>query len=190
MSEKDKELWQKIEKKACRSLKKSSEDETNKTKMTKNKSKVIDFDRVKDCYMINIKKNFKIDNDPRSIDAIFDTKDGRMVFVEFKNGKLSPKNVLEKLYDSVLINNDLLGISIGKLRKDGIFILVYNPGSAEELQNMVASNANESIKRMKIGRFEGYIFKKVYSFTKDQFEDWIEENGVYFPNLYKSNFSK
>lgn len=48
MSEKDKELWQKIEKKACRSLKKSSEDETNKTKMTKNKSKVIDFDRVKD----------------------------------------------------------------------------------------------------------------------------------------------
>lgn len=59
MSEKDKELWQKIEKKACRSLKKSSEDETNKTKMTKNKSKVIDFDRVKDCYMINIKKILK-----------------------------------------------------------------------------------------------------------------------------------
>lgn len=190
MSEKDKELWQKIEEKACRSLKKTSEDEANKIKMTKNKNKVIDFDRVKDCYMINIKKNFKIDNDPRSIDAIFDTEDGRMVFVEFKNGKLSPKNVLEKLYDSVLINNDLLEISIGKLRQDGVFILVYNPGSLEKIEDILASKARKPLKRMQIGKFKGYIFKEVYSLTKDQFEDWIEKNGVYFPNLYKNNFVK
>lgn len=43
---------------------------------------------------------------------------------------------------------------------------------------------------MQIGKFKGYIFKEVYSLTKDQFEDWIEKNGVYFPNLYKNNFSK
>lgn len=190
MSEKDKELWQKIEKKACRSLKKTSEDETNKIKMTKNKNKVIDFDRVKDSYMINLKKNFEINNVPRSIDAIFDTKDGRLVFVEFKNGKISPKNVLEKLYDSVLINNDLLEISIGKLRQDGVFILVYNPGSLEKIEDILSSKAKKPLKRMQIGRFKGYIFKEVYSLTKDQFEDWIEKNGVYFPNLYKSNFVK
>lgn len=75
--------------------------------MTNSEIQVINFDKVKESYI----SEMKLPNTPCSNDALYIGKDEKIFFVEFKNGVMKKEkifNVYYKIYDSLLIFNDIV----------------------------------------------------------------------------------
>ena len=148
--------------------------------------KVINFDAVKKEYM----KDLGVSEVPCSIDALYTNDNENYYFIEFKNGIVKPKiyNIYNKIYDSLLIFNDITNSTISFCRKNVRFILVYN----EEKNNQVIDKENSSIQatpsKNKIAKsfsnkakkkfimfglekFEKLYFKEVFTYTEKEFEN-------------------
>ena len=81
--------------------------------MTKSERTAVNFDGVKEEYI----KNLSLIKVPKSNDALFMSKDNKLIFVEFKNGFMDDKkkfDVRKKIYDSVIILTDILNLGISK----------------------------------------------------------------------------
>lgn len=95
------------------------------TSMTNSEIQVINFDKVKESYI----RNMSLSSTPCSSDALYIGKDEKLFFVEFKNGVMNKNkiyNVYNKIYDSLLIFNDIVQKNISFCRENLCFILVYN----------------------------------------------------------------
>ena len=154
--------------------------------MTDSQIQVINFDKVKDCYI----KNLALSNTPCSNDALYFGKDNKIFFVEFKNGVLDERprrnfNLCKKIYDSLLIFNDIVNKNISFCRKNLYFILVYNESKnrreackteQEESSKAIISKkihkkAKKKFVRFGLDRFEKLYFKEVFTYTESEFED-------------------
>lgn len=152
--------------------------------MTDSEIQVINFDRVKEIYI----KDLNLSNTPCSNDALYIGKDKKIVFVEFKNGIMnSPKifNVYNKIYDSLLIFNDIVKENISFCRQNMYFVLVYNEGKNLNIANnvkqedsskaviskFVHKKANKKFVRFGLERFEKLYFKEVFTYTESEFQD-------------------
>ncbi|MCI9050646.1 MAG: hypothetical protein HFI05_01780 [Lachnospiraceae bacterium] len=154
--------------------------------MIESEIKVINFDAVKKEYM----KDMGVSEVPCSIDALYTNDNENYYFIEFKNGIVKPKiyNIYNKIYDSLLIFNDITNSTISFCRKNVRFILVYN----EEKNNQVIDKENSSIQatpsKNKIAKsfsnkakkkfimfglekFEKLYFKEVFTYTEKEFEN-------------------
>ncbi len=154
--------------------------------MIESEIKVINFDAVKKEYM----KDMGVSEVPCSIDALYTNDNENYYFIEFKNGIVKPKiyNIYNKIYDSLLIFNDITNCTISFCRKNVRFILVYN----EEKNNQVIDKENSSIQatpsKNKIAKsfsnkakkkfimfglekFEKLYFKEVFTYTEKEFEN-------------------
>ena len=93
--------------------------------MTLSTREVINFDGVKEEYI----KSLRINEAPKSNDALFDDGKDCLVFVEFKNGYMDRRKqfaVQKKVYDSMLIFTDITSTGISFMRDHMKYILVYN----------------------------------------------------------------
>lgn len=155
--------------------------------MTESQIEVINFDRVKDDYI----RDMKLSAVPCSNDALYAENAGDFTFIEFKNGKMNKQkvyNVFYKIYDSLLIFNDIIKEDISYCRKHVSFILVYNEQKNMEIKAS-DTGIQESPSRIAIGkyfneqkakkrfirfnleRFEKLYFKEVYTYTEKEFEE-------------------
>lgn len=154
--------------------------------MTDSQIQVINFDKVKDGYI----KNLALSNTPCSNDALYFGKDNKIFFVEFKNGVLDERprrnfNLCKKIYDSLLIFNDIVNKNISFCRENLYFILVYNESKnrreacrteQEESSKAIISKkihkkAKKKFVRFGLDRFEKLYFKEVFTYTESEFED-------------------
>ena len=180
-------------------LKKTSKDEHDngfKLYLTESCLNVINFDVVKDKYA----KPFHLEYCPRSCDALFQSTDC-YVFVEFKAGKITKQKqyqILQKIYDSLLIFSDISHLTIGELRNEAEFILVYDEkanldntdpelkekstqriqesASLKQFEKTIAGFAKKEITCFGLGFFEKYCFKRVHTFSEKEFDEYLKSN--------------
>lgn len=169
-------------------LKETSFDSSNKEYMTQSAIEVINFDKLKEKFVQEIKSNSE--RKFCSNDALFFCNDDEIYMIEFKNGKIDDKviyNLYWKNYDSVLIYMHYNLKDIKSIKDNLNYILVYNEdknpnteGTDEKIshsksRNMIgqnfAKNAKEEFAQFSLGHFKNYTFKEVYTLTTKQFEE-------------------
>ncbi len=156
--------------------------------MTESSLAVVNFDHVKDEYI----RDLSLCENPRSNDALFIHPDGKMVFIEFKNGFMDRGKCFDvrgKIFDSMLIVTDIINKGISYTRENIDYILVYNQESNfENTINCPSKHVQESKSRDEIGkrlmalgggdqikfgleRFKKYCFKNVFTYTEKEFQE-------------------
>lgn len=155
--------------------------------MTESLLEVVNFDNVKNDYI----RNMKLSVVPCSNDALYKGEAENYTFIEFKNGKMSKQkifNVFYKIYDSLLIFNDIIKENISYCREHVNFILVYNeqknvvvkeddrgiqesPSKIAIGKYFIEQKANKKFIRFNLERFEKRYFNEVYTYTEKEFEE-------------------
>ncbi len=158
-------------------------DSGNVVYMTQSEVQVVNFDKVKEKYI----KGMKLKGTPCSIDALYISETGEYSFVEFKNGVMKAEkiyNVYNKIYDSLLIFNDIIQTNISFCRENVNFILVYN-GSKNPEEGTSESNDSSRVKiakhftnkagkhfvRYNMDKYKKIYFKDVFTYTEEEFEN-------------------
>lgn len=170
-------------------------DMNNISYMTDSDRSAVNFDDVKQDYV----KNLSLSETPKSNDALFLSKDNKLIFVEFKNGYVDSGKeyaVRRKIYDSIIILTDILNVKISCLKKEMEYILVYNESAnpyqkraSGARQQLVQHSASfdgfaKALSRMAntehvgfgIRMFENYCFSKVHTYTEAEFERYLQDN--------------
>lgn len=156
--------------------------------MTESLLPAVDFDKVKDAYISAL----SITDKPKSNDALFINSEGKEIFIEFKNGYIGNKKfeLRKKVYDSVLIYTDIIHKGISYTRQYVDYILVYNEEKNKTDKEKLKTNIQNSKSRDRIAKglsklggtnyikfgleiFKYYCFKGVYTYTKDEFDEFL-----------------
>ena len=182
-------------------LKETSADKRDATScayMTQSDILAVDFDEVKKRYV----ESLGLSVVPMSNDALFHHGKEKVVFVEFKNGHIGKKeqfNIRKKIYDSVLIYSDITKSGISSMREEVEYVLVYNEaingGDSDSLEKGadfiqdspsfdsfakgVSVLARERYVGFGVRMFENYCFKRVYTYTEEEFEKYLTDGGGY-----------
>ena len=152
--------------------------------MTDSEIHVINFDKVKKSYI----KDMGLSCTPCSNDALYIGEDEKAYFIEFKNGLVDNKtvyNIYNKIYDSLLIFNDIIQENISFCRENVNFILVYNEGrnsrneketkygdsSKAKISKHFYAKAKRKYVRFGLERFEKLYFQDVFTYTEKEFEN-------------------
>lgn len=163
--------------------------------MTQSERTVVNMDAVKDRYA----EPLSLSAVPKSVDALFTDKNGTLVFVEFKNGSLDRKkqfDVRKKVYDSILIFNDITATKASDLRENAELIVVYNDSvntgqedpvlkekkvfcaqlspSYDALVKAVSGLAKKEYICFGMECFQNYCFKAVHTYTENEFEEYLK----------------
>lgn len=163
--------------------------------MTSSGRLVVNFDDVKEEYI----QGLSLSESPKSNDALFLSKNNKLIFVEFKNGFMDNAKkfaVRKKIYDSIIILTDILNVVISKLKDEMEYILVYNESVNPEEKDVlekkqylvphsqafdffaksISNMANTEYICFGVRIFENYCFKKVHTYTEEEFENYLENN--------------
>ena len=168
--------------------------------MTDSLMDVINFDDIKEAHICD----WKLSSMPKSADALFSVGTEKIVFVEFKNGKMDKSkqnNVYQKMYDSTLLFCDITGQRISEMKEYAEFILVYNESKNLDNRDRELQKKNEEARKaeevqpsqsfdsfaklmgklseneyicFRLGDFEKYCFKKVHTYTESEFEKYLK----------------
>ena len=170
-----------------------TKDDGTKIYMVESTRQAVNFDDVKDEYI----KDLKINEVPKSNDAIIEDGKGGIIFIEFKNGYMDKAKqfaVRKKIYDSLLIFTDIVSAGIQEMRLYAEYILVYNekvnagnPDVIREQKRHVQPSVSFDYIAKEIGRyakdeyvcfginiFENYCFRKVHTYTEQEFEKYVQ----------------
>lgn len=147
--------------------------------MTDLETEAVNFDWVTQKYI----KNLKLKETPKSNDALFKDSEKSIAFVEFKSGCINennPHEIKRKIFNSVPIFTDIIQRGISYTRKHVNYILVYsmeknpiddgNESAIVTIGKRISEPAKESFIRFGLEIFQNYFFKKVYTFTKNEFD--------------------
>ncbi len=168
-------------------------DKTNIKYMTDSKKEAINFDDVKREYV----KGLSLSEEPKSNDALFVNKNNDLVFVEFKGGFMDNSKkfaVRKKIYDSIIILTDIMNIGVSQLKNNMEYILVYNeevnksekdvsekkksfvqPSSSfDDIAKGISAMAKTEYVCFGIKIFENYCFRKVHTYTEDEFKNYLK----------------
>lgn len=163
-------------------LKQTSYDDAKNEYMTEAEYPVIDFDAVKEEYLL--KKDVKIE-DLKSADALVNCLQ-KIAFIEFKNGSMKneKKSVKEKMKDSMFIFADLLDCTIDYVRSNVAFVVVYNkeknPRSSRSMDtfaDIVSKLGKDRICRFGFGNYRKLYFKNIVTYNDEQFNKDIMDIG-------------
>lgn len=163
-------------------LKQTSYDDAKKEYMTESEYPVIDFDAVKEAYLLN--KGAKIE-ELKSADALVNCAQ-KIVFIEFKNGSMKneKKGVKEKMKDSMFILVDLLDSTIEYVRSNVAFVVVYNkeknPRSSPSMDifsDIVSKLGHDRICRFGFDNYRKLYFNNIITYNYEQFNKDIMDRG-------------
>ena len=168
-----------------RTLSHTSLDKSRNVCMTGSQLMVVDFDEVKNQYVSSL--GTRAEAAPNSNDALHVGRNDRMYFVEFKNGKVNPYKLMQKNYDSTIILSTILDENIANLKERLEYILVYdeekNPDGKDsgvlvqqasfrdKIGKAFAKQSKENFIKFNQGFFVNYLFSKVHTITKSEFEE-------------------
>lgn len=127
---------------------------------------VIDFDDVKTAFCKKFHKSYKVF---KSADALlYSEVKNKLIFVEFKNGKV--KGVKTKLKDSLLVFSNIVDVDLKFCRKYLEYIVVYN---YEKNKQYVEQEKEEQNKSQSLSReyIEGFV-KPLFRLAKDEIILW------------------
>lgn len=167
-------------------MKQTSKDDSNNVYMTESNKQVVNFDKVVKSYCRS-EHISSVDSN----DALIVSPDGQTAtFIEFKNGYIDNKTqykILKKIYDSVLVFNDITNINISLTKRILNYILVYNEDknsnvtdlkteyraseSRDEIDKVLLGYGNEKHIKYGLEFLKGYCFKEVNTYTKREFEE-------------------
>lgn len=151
-------------------FKECSYDNTNKINLVESEEISVDFDK----FTIEYFKNIKIDRQP-SNDSLYQSEDGTLYFIEFKNSDLNTLNskkmkLISKIVHSFLILfGQELDFKIQDFKDSGEYILVY---SKSKNNNGIKSITNSLNYYSKLGLniFKGYCFKDIKIMDNEKFD--------------------
>lgn len=132
---------------------------------------VIDFDDVKTAFC---KKFHKSNEVFKSADALlYSEVKNKLIFVEFKNGKV--KDVKTKLKDSLLVFSNIVDVDLKFCRKYLEYIVVYNYGKNKQYveQEKVKYRKEKQNKAQSLSEeyIEGFV-KPLFRLAKDEIILW------------------
>lgn len=132
---------------------------------------VIDFDDVKTAFCKKFHKSYKVF---KSADALlYSEVKNKLIFVEFKNGKV--KDVKTKLKDSLLVFSNIVDVDLKFCRKYLEYIVVYNYGKNKKYveQEKDKYRKEEQNKSQSLSReyIEGFV-KPLFKLAKDEIILW------------------
>lgn len=174
-------------KNTLKEISKDDSDSSNIRYMTEFEWKAVNFDLVKRHYVNALGLS---ENNAASVDAVLQFKND-CAFVEFKNGKVINSDLKNKVRDSLLIFSDITGKTILNTREELDFIVVYNlqknplpnqlkKGVLQEspsriaIGNHFAAKARENYILFDLQRYEKLYFRKVHTYSKEQFEEYLK----------------
>ena len=151
-------------------LKETSKDGDNAEYMTESTYLAVNFDCFKNGYDSNKFCGF------RSNDALLIPPDcnNKFVFVEFKNGRIenitSMTEIVEKIYESLFVFNDVKEENISFDKIHVVYILVYNEdkNSKYALENHAAKIAGKKYIIPQLDRYK-ILFSDFFTMTKSEF---------------------
>jgi hypothetical protein len=163
-------------------LQKTSKDRNNKEYMTFCQQDVVNVDSLKNY----LTKELSLPEEPKSCDALYLTPEKELFLIEFKNGKLiDEKNhdLNEKIFESLLIVSEKISETIGFMRENISFILVYNKNKlhrkiqkgnentgVRRVDNHIFRKAHDHLIRFELRRFKKLYFKDVFTYSTEEFE--------------------
>lgn len=173
-------------------------DKNSEIYMTHLELPAIDFDAVKKKYA----RKFKLKNGPKSNDALVQVG-GTVFFIEFKDGNMKNErfDVVQKIYDSLLIYCDITKQTISDTRSYMVYIIVYNGAASRDYlkecvdENRKSDTINEAPSFVEFGtalggwsktnadvfgwrgRFGGIYFKDVLTIEKNAFSEEVFKIG-------------
>lgn len=132
---------------------------------------VIDFDDVKTAFCKKFHKSYKVF---KSADALlYSEVKNKLIFVEFKNGKV--KEVKTKLKDSLLVFSNIVDVDLKFCRKYLEYIVVYNYEKNKQYfeQEKDKYRKEEQNKSQSLSReyMEGFV-KPLFRLAKDEIILW------------------
>lgn len=159
---------------------------------------VIDFDDVKTDFCSKFHKSNEVF---KSADALFYSKTkNKLIFVEFKNGKV--RDVKTKLKDSLLVLSNILDVNLGFCREHLEYIVVYNyeknkkyVEQGKDKYRKEEQNKSQSLSKEYI---EGFV-KPLFRLAKDEIILWdmelmkdicVSEVHTYTVNEFVKYYSK
>lgn len=167
-----------------KSLRRVSEDTTKVEVMIDSSLEVISFDDFSKIYA----RKFKIPGQPKTNDALYVTEEGKWIFIEFKNGSLKPQDIYRKIYDSLIMLNEMGIVDWTFCRENTSYILVYNeekynenlPGLQEseqrsKLQRRIRQRGNTVRNLYEIKKLKGYLFEETNTYTEEEFRHYFVE---------------
>lgn len=132
--------------------------------------------------LVNLYRRMFSEEDARkgdisAVDALFTGSD-EIYFIEFKDGAVSnikPSDIHEKILNSLLIVNDVFGLSLEYARLKANYIVVCNIKDAEpitkEHRNMIPNKKHiPPIIKFNLKKFQGVYFKGIYTVNKHKFK--------------------
>ncbi len=159
--------------KYLKTLKDISKDTQNNEWMTESSIQAVYFDDV----MIDYTKPLHLVKKLMSVDALYDNEN-ELFFIEFKNGRLNKGDiyeVMQKIYDTILVYGDITSKTLKDIKSKSTFILVIN-GEKNEKIKMVAPYKRKSSDSIfeKMNYFKNYCFKDIVVYTKEEFKKFLE----------------
>lgn len=161
--------------------------------MTNSSLSAVNFDMVKRNYANGLALSEDV---AASVDGLASTADS-VVFLEFKNGKVSNRNVKNKMWDSLLIFCDITKKDITYTRNHVDFVLIYNEAanvssnqrskttvqdspSRLAISKGIAQMGNQKLILFGLERYKKLYFREVHTYTKEEFETYLDklENGA------------
>ena len=132
---------------------------------------VIDFDDVKTAFC---KKFHKSNEVFKSADALlYSEVKNKLIFVEFKNGKV--KDVKTKLKDSLLVFSNIVDVDLKFCRKYLEYIVVYNYGKnkqyVEQEKDKYRKEGQNKSQSLSREYMEGFV-KPLFRLAKDEIILW------------------
>lgn len=132
---------------------------------------VIDFDDVKTAFCKKFHKSYEVF---KSADALFYSEiKNKLIFVEFKNGKV--KDIKTKLKDSLLVFSNILDVNLEFCRKYLEYIVVYNYEKNKQYVEQEKDKYRKEDQNKSQSLSEEYIdgfVKRVSNFAKDEIILW------------------
>lgn len=146
--------------------------------MTDSDWSAVSFDRVKTKYMNDLGLS---EENAKSVDALLQNEK-ETVFIEFKNGKTSniSKSIKDKVRDSVLMFTDITKCDLEYLRKNVSLVVVYNEDNDKarlEVSKGILALGNEELIRFDLERYKNFLFKRVHTYTKAEFSNYLNSIG-------------
>lgn len=163
-------------------IKKVSKDETNNEILVDSDLQVINFDKFSKVYS----KKFHLPVQPKSVDSIYIDENDKWYFVEFKNGEAKERDLYRKIYDSIIMLNQMELLEWNNCRENMSYILVYNEvemekrigengynnsKSLDKIKRHIRNKANTERKLFKLHKLEGYLLENVRTLNVDEFNE-------------------
>lgn len=136
---------------------------------------VYNFDDIKNKYIVKC----SIPSNPHSCDALY-VDDNQIVLIEFKNGNIKLKDIILKLYDSLMILFDE-GMGLQWRRKDYEANISYSRMNISFIlvcrkEKIPIRNIHGHVARradLGLGTWKGYLYRDVEVYTPEEFESYF-----------------